>query len=796
MITEIFIDVSFLKRTLKKRDTSVGVIQGDYNTTKMVFNIEEDVSQYSVRLEMSNPSGELIFAKNLTNNEVILGGEDEEGNPCSIFNAEGLHPYELVLYNETSQLTSATGWLNVVKQAVNIGNGKCVEYYTPLFEDALKHLELVDNLDITATKEGEVTTISVTNLQGKTQTVTVKDGKDYVLTKEDKEEISNLTNSGAKEYAERAEEAQEVAENSAREANQAEENTKNYEETAKASAELAQNEAKKIEETSKNVDAHDKFLNDSMIDDIPQDISHAYQDEIIIDGIQINADNTLKFTGSTGYMYAKYSVQAGDEYSLSTLSSGMPKYPNYCFVLDDDGKDDGKIVLTGLSSTSVKETIYDAITIPENGKFMYVLSSKIVLASGKIDWRTKVIRNKRINNFESAVTNIITQDNSTENNVIAIGRQLLDDKRPTILNYNRNKKLLNFAWITDCHMNGVGERIPSKETNSLTLFSILCKEKFLDFGVSGGDIYSTNLSSFKDTTSAMENIMQMLGDIPIPLYFIKGNHDFNAKCKFIADLNNLDWENTIYYVVNSEKNYEEVTESNWDGVSKLYYGDDMSQRITRSQWAMMFQNNIDVVFNPNDPTGGYFYKDFENEKIRIIVTNCFDNKDDEAYLESVTWHREQTRFIAEEALNFTNKTNKSEWGVILLSHHMYHDDLNGASAIRWELYPILEAFQKGKNYSGANIGGIAINVDFSKRGAGNLICTLHGHNHADNYDNDNGWNNIGTDAGYGGKYKNCANEFCFSVFTVDTENKILYETRIGRGNDRKYSYGDESALIE
>ncbi len=535
-----------------------------------------------------------------------------------------------------------------------------------------------------------------------------------------------------------------------------------------------------------------KFLNGSMIDDIPQDISHAYEGEVIIDGLQINADGTLKFTGSPGYMYATYSVQSGDEYSLSTPATVSTKYPHYCFVLDENGE----IVLTGLNSTGVAETIYDVITIPENGKIMYVLSTSIVLNSGEISWQTKVTRTKRINDFKSAVTNIITQDYSTENDVIAIGRQLLDDKRPTILNYNRNKKFLNFAWITDCHMNGVGERIPSKETNSLTLFSILCKEKFLDFGVSGGDIYSTNLSSFKDTTSAMENIMQMLGDIPIPLYFIKGNHDFNAKCKFIADLNNLDWGNTTYYVVNSKKIYEEVTESTWDGVSKLYYGDDVSQRITRSQWAMMFQNNIDVVFNPNDPTGGYFYKDFENEKIRVIVTNCFDNNDDETYLESVTWHREQTRFIAEEALNFTDKINRAEWGVIVLSHHMYHDDMEDVSAIRWELYNILEAYQKGKPYVGKEYGGIAINVDFSQQGAGNLICTLHGHNHADEYDNNNGWNNIGTDAGYGGKYKNCANEFCFSVFTVDTENKMLYETRIGRGNDRTYSYGAESALIE
>ena len=134
---DVRVQVSFSKHTISVKKDS-GVVEGDYNTTKLLFDFEEDVSGQRIVLEMSNPKGELIFAKELSGNELILAGEDSSGNACSIFTLGGLHPFELVLYGDNSKLTSATGWLPVNKRNVRKDSGAGVEFYLPLFEDLLR----------------------------------------------------------------------------------------------------------------------------------------------------------------------------------------------------------------------------------------------------------------------------------------------------------------------------------------------------------------------------------------------------------------------------------------------------------------------------------------------------------------------------------------------------------------------------------------------------------------------------------------------------------------------------------
>lgn len=131
---DIHVKVSFLKHSMAVRKDS-GVVEGDYNTTKLVFDFEEDMSNRNIVFQMNNPKGELIFVKELSGNEIILAGEDSSGNACSIFSMEGLHPFELVLYTENGKLTSATGWLPVSKRQTGSNMEGMVVYYAPWFEE-------------------------------------------------------------------------------------------------------------------------------------------------------------------------------------------------------------------------------------------------------------------------------------------------------------------------------------------------------------------------------------------------------------------------------------------------------------------------------------------------------------------------------------------------------------------------------------------------------------------------------------------------------------------------------------
>lgn len=137
MLVEIPVNVSFLKHTLTM--TAAVLVEGDYNTSKLVFNFEEDVSGKRIVFKMSNPSEEPVLVQDLDNNELVLVGWDKEGNACSLFATHGIYPIELVLYGDNSKITSAPGWLTISKRHVPI-NGEAVSPYLPLFDKVLAEL--------------------------------------------------------------------------------------------------------------------------------------------------------------------------------------------------------------------------------------------------------------------------------------------------------------------------------------------------------------------------------------------------------------------------------------------------------------------------------------------------------------------------------------------------------------------------------------------------------------------------------------------------------------------------------
>lgn len=175
----INVNIDFKNGTCEK--TGISVVTGDYNSTKIVFEFNEEAVGTKM-FELKNPSGNLVYVDEIINNEVILVGTEEvegEEQIYSLFDEEGDYTFEVSLYGADSKLTSVCDYITARKEQVIIDE-KVVEEYIPTFELLLnqiteKILE-VDNLDIDSEKVGNTATITITKKDGTTKETTISDG--------------------------------------------------------------------------------------------------------------------------------------------------------------------------------------------------------------------------------------------------------------------------------------------------------------------------------------------------------------------------------------------------------------------------------------------------------------------------------------------------------------------------------------------------------------------------------------------------------------------------------------------
>lgn len=219
----INIKVDFTKRKVEK--DGVKLVEGDYNSTKLVFEFDKEYEGRKI-FEMAKPdTEEAIFVKEIIDNEIVLVGKvevkdsngyiqykdenenkywyDEEHDKIydteyveqteidiedltkvlvdgSIFDEEGRWPFEISLYDGDSKLTSAYSGLNVAREMIKIGQKK-TEAYLPIFDQMMADLnqatDEANNLNISRSKSGRVATITITKKDGTTEEVELYDGE-------------------------------------------------------------------------------------------------------------------------------------------------------------------------------------------------------------------------------------------------------------------------------------------------------------------------------------------------------------------------------------------------------------------------------------------------------------------------------------------------------------------------------------------------------------------------------------------------------------------------------------------
>lgn len=490
--------------------------------------------------------------------------------------------------------------------------------------------------------------------------------------------------------------------------------------------------------------------------------------------------NTATGAPSANWQCAQYDVKAGDWYKVVTTTYGTNVH---CVVFADA---DNKVLsrdMIGTSTVNVEEEgFYQA---PTGAVTLYVNKHSSTEGDTGVvyikDWET---------DLEGIEDTIADMESAIDELEIAVGDvdpfNVVDAKRPTILSYNKNNKNLNFAFITDTHCNGYygGE----KADKNSKLFAKTANEKFIDFAAFGGDLYSAYNLDFNDGTNAASEMIKYLEDMDTILLPVKGNHDSNSKYMALADMSDLDWEHNTYYIYsNADHGYVVVTENEWDGETPLHEGTfpDATQAFSSTEYYTLMQTRAQdyVVRDADNPYRAWYYKDFDDQKIRVIVLDAFDKGDSE----TIAIHGPQLKWFAEKALDLTNKPTPSQWEVLILSH--YYSKANNDYTNKFQA--VTDAFKAGGSVSGT-LNQVSYSANYAAQGNGTIIAMIHGHQHADTYSNGYGnFNHIGVTRGYAKvEEQGTADEYAFDVFTVDRANKILYETRIGRGNSRSFQYGD------
>lgn len=224
---------------------------------------------------------------------------------------------------------------------------------------------------------------------------------------------------------------------------------------------------------------------------------------------------------------------------------------------------------------------------------------------------------------------------------------------------------------------------------------------------------------------------------------------------------------------------------------------DATYFITREDWVNACDADWATVMDGS--TAGvkpYYYKDFDEDKIRVIaldslVTPFAYNASDTDW--KFGFSVEEVKWLAEEALNFSDKADKDGWGIVIFSHVI------GGGYNNAEMQKIIKAFIDGTSGSVTSNGEYepiteAISYDFTAQGPHELICSFQGHYHADKDGSLLGKPLItvnsslpDTDTDPDRELKT-ATEDAWDIVTIDRTNRKIYCTRFGAGEDREFSY--------
>lgn len=371
------------------------------------------------------------------------------------------------------------------------------------------------------------------------------------------------------------------------------------------------------------------------------------------------------------------------------------------------------------------------------------------------------------------------------------------------------KKVLNhqsadsftLAWLSDMHVGHVYQALGWKPDETSVIEAgqglyELNKECPLDVITFGGDlaagVHNTTREDGLEQIDKCERYMRP-SSFFIPTLRLRGNHD----------------------------------DAPYQATEGRLTPTDLYQRFGRKNIA----SGANIVKGKN-----YGYRDFETQKMRVIYLDTHDkegwvstkfvlNEDDSCpYLNACNVSAEQLDWLANTALNFSDKEAPSEWGIVICSHTQlnihatpwtYTDETTGTSyeANTTNVITILTAYLS-KGSGSITLNGKTMNYDFSTlTDKAYLYCCINGHNHCEKtytYGSKkilgiacpavrDGAERVSADGNTYTKTAGTGDSTSFTVITIDRVNNKIYADIHGAGTDREFDvvvYSDYTNVLK
>lgn len=372
----------------------------------------------------------------------------------------------------------------------------------------------------------------------------------------------------------------------------------------------------------------------------------------------------------------------------------------------------------------------------------------------------------------------ISAKNITSASIITVNEEIVSDE--DLVTEDCSIVPFNLAFLTDLHWNDADQRRCRAAKHALTA---IAQTAPLDLVCFGGDyIFNWSEETAENARADITACRRVFSDLTVPSIWLRGNHENNG-----------------------------------------YIGQrlDRAEIFTRTSRAQ--QTLPGFVSNPEDPYGCYGYLDFENARVRIIAVNTGDN---DAMGPTVTLAGNaadlischniavpQLRWIADQALDLSDKDAPTEWTILVLSHipiyntndwynsHSY-TDMDGKT---WtcnvqNLETVMAAYRDGGSVS-ISLNGETMEKDFADVTPAGGILFINGHGHALNASAHNGFHyitcpnlcsngeKVSSDGViYAKGLAGTVEETAFNVLTIDTANRVVHAWIYGAGFDRDIQY--------